>query len=110
LNYAWTKAVVEAQFAVLKMIFEVEICGGGSSDRNNLSQGQVVSRKQSNGAPLEQVSHHSFRADAAVVRIRSLEQFVEQKQYRQGPAGEISDCFQACDFGVEAGNSALQRI
>src|ERR1700735_265227 len=72
LNDSRTQPVVETQFAVFEMIFEVEICGGGSHGNSNFGQGEIVRGKQSDGAALEEVPHHSFRADATVVRVCSL--------------------------------------
>lgn len=72
LNDSRAQPVVEAQFAVFEVIFKMEVCGSGSQRSSNFSQSQIVSRKQSNGASLQQVPDNSLRADAAVVRIRSL--------------------------------------
>src|SRR3984957_3755105 len=102
--------MVKAQFAVLEMILEMKIRALGSDVNSNFGERQVMSCKQSNSSSFQQIPHHGFRADTTVVRVCSLQQFVEQEQHRHRSGGQVSDYFQARDFGIKARDPALQGI
>ena len=50
-----------------------------------LGQRQVVRRDQPDRAALEQPADDAFGADEPVVRVRAVEQLVEQEQQRRRP-------------------------
>src|ERR1700733_16276548 len=102
--------MVKAQFAVLEMILKMEVRALGSDVNSNFGESQVMSCKQSNSSSFQKIPYHSFRADATVVRVCSLQQFVEQEQNRHRSSGQVRDRFQPRDFSIKARDSALQGI
>ena len=50
---------------------------------HNLGQCQIVSCHDADRLVLNQLADNSFRSDAAVVRVRSLQNFIQQKQQRR---------------------------
>src|SRR5208282_6658671 len=57
-----------------------------------------------------QTFHHSFRPDAAVMRVCAAEKLVQKKQDGQRPRGQPGNQFEASDFGIETGDASLQGI
>src|ERR1700722_10235126 len=110
LNDSGAQTMVKAEFVLLEMILKMKIRSLRSDVYSNFGERQVMSCKQSNSSSFQEIPHHSFCADTTVVRICSLQQFVEQEQNRHRSGGQISDYFQACDFGIKARDSALQGI
>ena len=57
----------------------------------NASQGQVMRTHQPDRATPHERPHNPLRANASIVRVCSLQQFIEQKQQRRIFPGEIKD-------------------
>ena len=53
---------------------------------------------------------NGFRADAPIVRIRAVQDLVEQEQHRDRPARQFHDRADAKDLGVEPRLPCLERI
>src|SRR5580692_157532 len=92
------------------MILKMKVRSLGSEVHSNFGESQVVSAEQSNSSSFQQIPHDSFRANTTVVRVCSLQQFVEQEQNWHRSIGQVSDYFQPRDFGIKARDSALQGI
>ena len=60
----------------------MNVGGTRSQLRRDCGEGQVVRGDQPNRAALEQFAQHADRANEPIVRIRPVEQLVEQKEER----------------------------
>src|SRR5580704_10065919 len=92
------------------MILKMEVRSLGSDLHSNFGESQVVRGEQSDGTSFHEIPYDRFRANTTVVRVCSLQQFVEQEQNRHRSIGQVSDNLQSRDFSVKARDSALQGI
>src|SRR5580700_497324 len=92
------------------MILKMEVRYLRSELHSNFGESQVVGGEQSNDSSFQQIPHDSFGADTTVVRVCSLQQFVEQEQNRHRSIGQVRDYFQPRDFSIKARDSAQQGI
>jgi hypothetical protein len=109
-NNARLEHEVERQLSILQMIFEVEISGAPIHALWNLGERQIVGRDQTNGSMLHHDVNYQSSSFKAIMRIRSREQLVQQKQDGDWALRRVRNQLETLDLGVESLNSALQGI
>ena len=72
--------VVEGHKAVDHLVFEMDVDGRQRFIVDDLRDGEVVRRGEADGAGGGQCPKNCLRADAAVVRVGAVEDFVEQEE------------------------------
>ncbi len=75
-----TEAIVERHLSVHEVLLEMHV---GRLRRQALSdarQREVMSRHQADGAVIDEEPQHSVRTLHTIVRVRAMEQLVQQKQ------------------------------
>ena len=92
-----------------QVVVEVHVARGRRQPVGDLGQRQVVGGHEAEGGQLEQRAEQAARAVAAVVRVRAVEELVEQEQRGAGARGG-DDPAQPQHLGVEAGAARLQRV
>src|ERR1035438_6577897 len=65
---------------------------------------------QSDRAALHKRAHDSLRANAAILRVCTLQQLIQQKHQWRIVSCEIEDLAQPRDLGIETGTAFPQRI
>ena len=76
---AVSKRVVEAHFAVLELVFEVDVADRRREIVGDPSQREIVGRHDPDGAARDQSLHHGLRADARQVAPAGGEDRPEQQ-------------------------------
>src|SRR5205809_4238235 len=77
LDDAVVHAVIEGHRAVDKLVLKVDVLRPWCQKIRDLGQGKVMSRDQPDGPVAHQTVNNGLGADAAVVRVGSLEQLVK---------------------------------
>ena len=108
LDDAGPHPVVEHHAAVLEAILEVHVHRGRPEPRRQFRQRQIVRGHEPDGAGLDEGAHDRFRADAPVVRIGAVQDFVEQEQQRRRSARRLDDRADAQNLAVEPRLSRLE--
>src|SRR5690606_28205374 len=75
---AVAQRVVERHASVLELFLEVNVTNPPARVRGELGEAQIVRRDQADRAAVEERAQHAFGADAPIVRVRALQQLVEQ--------------------------------
>src|SRR5881394_1012982 len=101
LNDSWAHTVVEDHLTVDHCVFEMDVRGPGCEGMGNLSQCKIVSSDQSDSAPFHQAFDNGFGSHGAVVRIRSMKDFVEKKQNRKVPLRQFHDVVDPLNLRIE---------
>src|SRR5579863_7169553 len=78
-DHTLAQAIVESDFAALQLILEVDVGRAAAEAGDDFGQRQIVRGHQAYGPAIYQTADDRLRADAAVVRVCSAEQLVEQK-------------------------------
>ena len=80
---------VELHAAVDQLVLEMQIAQALAAGDLDFRQREVVSADQPDRAAAEQSTNDALRADEAVLRIRALQNLVEQEQQRRRPRGKL---------------------
>ena len=96
--------------AVLEAVFEVDVRGRCAERRHEFGEREIVRRDEANRARADKRTDNGFRADAPIVRIRAVQDLIEQEQHRNRPARQLHDRADAEDFGVKPRLPRLERI
>src|SRR5207253_8921918 len=102
LNDAYAQAVIENHLSVFQMILEVSVRGARRKSVRNLGQSKIVRRDQADGSTRDQSTQNRFSADRAIVGVRPMEDFVQQKDNRHRTFRQYHDVAQPLNLGVEA--------
>src|SRR5690606_38404597 len=102
--------VVEGHAPVDELFLEVQVAEAPAALRLEIGQTEVVSRNQADLASIQERAQQALGADAAIVRVRALQQLVEQEKQRRAAAAELVKLPQTRDLGVEAGSALVQRV
>ena len=65
---------------------------------------------QPDGPAVDETTHHRLGPDPAVVRVRTVEQLIEEEQERNGTPRKVDELAHPGDLGEESGAARLQRI
>src|ERR1051326_1370865 len=79
-DHAGTETVVEGKAVILKALLKMRVADALRKTFFKRSQSKIVGRDQTDGGVVNQCPQHSFRADAAIMRVSSLENLIEKKQ------------------------------
>ena len=101
LDDAGTHEVVEAHFAVLEMVGEMDVHGDRTKGGDDLGEGEVMRGDQADRAAVEQASKNRLGSGAAVVRVGAVEELVEEKKERQRTAGQVDELSNTGDLCIE---------
>ena len=83
LHHAGAQTVVELHLPFLEVVLEVDVRHPALARVHHAGEREVVGRHDPEGTVLDEAADHRFRADAAVVGVRSMEDLVEQKERRR---------------------------
>ena len=103
-------SIVKVHRSVIQMIFEVNVDRVAPERVNDFRQRQIVCGHDADRFVFNQLLDDAFRADSTVVRVRSLQDFVQQKQQRRGLAGSFDNRLDTRDDRIKQRRSLLQRI
>ena len=110
LDYAGPHPVVEEHLSIHKLVFEMDVPNQRCQAVGDLGQGQVVGREQPDRTAVDQALDDRLGADASVVRVRSMEQLVEEEQEGKRTLGQVDQLPDPGDLGIEPRATGLQRI
>ena len=74
-----------------QVVLEMDVVQVAVDRSADIGQRQIVRAHQTDGAAIHQRAHDSLGADAAIFRVRALQQFIQEKQQRRISAGQIEE-------------------
>ena len=110
LDDARAHPVVEVHDPVLELVLEVDVLGVRGEPIDDGGQGEVMGGDQADGPAVEETADHRLGPDAAVVRVRAVEQFIEEEEERNGTPRQVDELSHPGDLGEESGAARLERI
>src|SRR5690606_3195426 len=81
--------VVEGHPPVDDFLLEVHVAEAPAVLRHDLGEAEVVSRDETDRASIQERAQQTFGADAPILRVRALQQLVEQEEQRRAAAAEL---------------------
>src|SRR5690349_15575608 len=78
--HAGAETIIERQPIILKFFLKMNVADAVRKNLFQRGQSQIVGGDQPDGAVTKQRSQNAFSADAAIVRIGALKNFVEEKE------------------------------
>jgi len=104
-----TELVIERDPSVRQFVLKVDIAKASIARFDtNVGQREIVCADQADRSALHQSAQNSFGSDAAVIRVRSLQKFVEQEKQSWRFTREVEDLSQPLDFSVEPRTAFLE--
>ena len=88
-NDPGTHSVIKMHRAVDELIFEVNVLGPRCEPLGDLGEGKVVGCYEANRAAIDEPSNDRSRSENPVVRVRPVEDFIEQKKQRLWTTREV---------------------
>src|SRR5271156_6884014 len=88
----------------------MHVAYGAGQYVRGVGQRQIVGGDDAQRAAFEQRAQQAVGADAAIVRVRSFQQLIEEEEHALGIFRQIEYIANAQDFGVETRAVFLQRI
>src|SRR5262245_3329489 len=103
------ETVIENHAAVFEVILEMKIGGTCREGFSEFGKSQIVCRNQADRTAVDKSANDGLSAHGAIVRIRAVQDFVQQKQHRHLFC-KLHDVVQTLNLSVEARRSLLERI
>src|SRR5439155_3844694 len=97
LDHARMEAIVENHTAILELILKMKVGRPRCQRVGQLGKSEIVRRDETYCAAIDQAADNGLGSDGAIVRVGSVEYFIQQKEHRH-LFRELHDVVQALDF------------
>ena len=73
------EAVIENHAPILEVVFEMEIGGARRERFSESGESEIVGCDEADGATVDETADDSLGADSSIVRIRPMQNFIQQE-------------------------------
>src|SRR5262249_46663422 len=109
-HHAFSQLVIEMHPSVLELFLEVHVAESAADLAVHLGERQIVGAHEAYGSAIQESADDASGAGKPILRVCSLQQFVQQKQQRQLARGQVDELAEPCDFRIKPRTSILQRV